>query len=879
MIIPKSAFYEEEIDLEQEATESSYGAAYELAKNARHVAQAISVAGDAVKSVKGTIGKSSITRMGRESILEFPAIFSSSIDLDDGIAIAKMLERYYASLMVSIFSLRPAVALKEYNNISEYIKSIHSNNNIPSNFKKMDHFISKESLEDTSDIAEEGLFKGNDRAELSVKFGSLVRSDEGKQLPRPSTVYNLAAVRPMKDIIDSGVKSVLSSVGFEPKGYKPDLISATKYTADALEKAKKGYFNLVKAKKSTDKRYVNAHVILEQALSVLSKDISELSEGCKALKTIKDIKGKRDNLRDLEYATGSLRIIYDEMQLKAYKNSVERCIESYKTEAYRAVLAGRESKDPTVLKPGQLPTPYNTKPTPGTTGTEGFADLAASAANAVKKTANTVLDNMAARKFSFAMISSYGVDYKTTLADVKKYSKNTLEKLKDAKREIEKLANSDKAKNSSKAMQFLEIHIDDINILISQFEVGLKSMNQISPRDKSSLENIALASNATYVINADGYKSYLKLIERNLKGIKETLEQIAVPSVESFMEDNEFCLVNDEPSGLCVNATTFELENSDLGCECWGLQGGALNESNVNEISLPYKRTQMLLEERLAMATESIEERLRDINERLDDNFRNGDQSNGITQGAYRDIITVAGNSDNRLNRTFQGSNHKFDQPTLNQNKIETGKIDSNPTMINVRFYMHGQKASFDQQVVLGVKCMARMYNSTYVINDLVEGSKSSNPIFKFISWTRGEVNVVKDLIFNIGDVKKKFRDKRRNEYNLLDMSKDRKAIDNVTKFAANRLLPYTSLIVTDYEIAQAAQVTGVDLSNARNAKAFMDKYYLLAFGIYNSSTRKLSIMYDGDPDFVEMSMTYIQSEQKKSMDVSQSLSNLVSLR
>ena len=110
-------------------------------------------------------------------------------------------------------------------------------------------------------------------------------------------------------------------------------------------------------------------------------------------------------------------------------------------------------------------------------------------------------------------------------------------------------------------------------------------------------------------------------------------------------------------------------------------------------------------------------------------------------------------------------------------------------------------------------------------------------------------------------------------------MSRDRKEVDDVTKFAGNRILPYLSLIVTDYEVAQTAQVTGVDLTNYRNAKAFMERYYLLAFGIYNSSTKTLSVLYDGANDFADMSMTYIQTEQKKSMDVSKNFSNLISIR
>ena len=145
MIIPKSAI-EDMI-----ATESPDIATHGL-HAAGKVINAVGSVGKMHATIKNSVGKSSITRMGKESILEFPTIFSAAIDNDDAIALTKFFERHYASLLVSIFSLRPSISLNEFENIGEYIKSIHSNDAIPTNLKKMKH-IARESCIPENDFA------------------------------------------------------------------------------------------------------------------------------------------------------------------------------------------------------------------------------------------------------------------------------------------------------------------------------------------------------------------------------------------------------------------------------------------------------------------------------------------------------------------------------------------------------------------------------------------------------------------------------------------------------------------------------------------------------------------------------------------------------
>lgn len=371
---------------------------------------------------------------------------------------------------------------------------------------------------------------------------------------------------------------------------------------------------------------------------------------------------------------------------------------------------------------------------------------------------------------------------------------------------------------------------------------------------------------------------YIKSIHNNT-GIPSNLKKAQHFARESVLTPEEdFCLIpDDEGSPMGVNAKLFDSPDPDLGMECWGVHAGCLDEENLNDLVRPYNRSVGLIEQRLAEAkqTAATEASVADVQ----------DIADKVRSGANR-VIIAGKNSSNLVvgERADKKAPPIYGRQTAT--KIDQNMISQAPTMIDVTFYLHGSKAggadqgaNYAQNVTLGIKGMSRQVSNEYMITNLIEGSKSSNPIFKLISWTRGEYKFVKDFIFNIGEVKKQFKDKKNDSYGIFEMSKNRKEIDDVAKFAANRVLPYLSVIATDYEVAQAAQATGVDLNNFRNAKAFMEKYYLLAFGVYDASNKTLKVIFDGASDWEVMSMAYIQTNQKKDMDVSRNVSNLISIR
>lgn len=1002
MIIPKSAFYDD-LELDQVLEEAIEGPVTALTtETVKAVGDAAVHAldfGNAMLAVKGTVGKSSISRMGKDSIQCFPAVFSSSIDLDDSIAIAKMLEKYYASLLVSIYSLRPAVSLKEYGDISQYLKSIHNNGNIPTNVMKAKSFIKgTESVEDTSIIASEAFaddatidkglvsqcisavnnflsyLKGCktkvQRLEDRIKDGQKNRDnvmffigacsdeldgeifetkklliiDHDGHMKRIVVLLNsnpdeyaedlkknqrdlLNDIKNKKDPFESSrkyfdnclkviqtavddetiklerdafvIKNLskvsAASEGFigdrftammnlfgvqseqipegsvappgtlppakkkgglfgnknpwtknRPADFKPNLSEAIKNTSAAIQKTRWAIGKLDEAYRRLDKSYVDACNAIRMGINLAAKDLKELEDGLRALNAMKSIGSNSDRIKDMSYSS-NFKVIFDEQQLRGFCTAIEKFVEHYKNEAEYHIFNGKEENFATSNVVG---------------GMEGFASYI----DGVKTRYNTMTNIMADMRYRpFNLHTSFcglPVTKKGSMYEAKNFTKNALKLNEDLAKFVNELKKSIAGKTPAEknAIEYLEAVLGDIEIEHQKIKNGMRWLETVDSKKKDDPNSHPYSKNDIVITHPEIFKAFCDHVEKDKNVIQNVYNAKLHPAVESFIIDNEFCLVDDEPSGLCVDADIFVSDDPDMAYEGLAVNWGALNMSSVNEISLPYKRTQHLLQERLEMtkATEA--------------------------DTTWNSVAVVGSNQSTML--TNKMKDNKFVPANMTSGVgPKTGQtlIEHNPTMINATFYLHGTgkdgSGGFTQQVNLGVKCMVRQENSDVVINSLVEGSKNSNPIFKFVSWSRGEYNLVKDFLFNIGEVKKKYKDKRNMGSSLLNMSKDRKKVDDVSKFAANRVLPYMTLIVTDYEVAQAAQMTGVDLTNPRNAKAFMDEYYLLGFGIYNSSTKKLSMMYDGDESFEILSMTYIQSQQKSTMNINKDFANLISMR
>ena len=88
------------------------------------------------KVVAKYVSNTSLTKLAKDSIFQFPVIISASIDNDEIFVMAKALERSYASMMVSVISLSNYVDLTKYGKedyLINFLRRFHSNTNIGGN--------------------------------------------------------------------------------------------------------------------------------------------------------------------------------------------------------------------------------------------------------------------------------------------------------------------------------------------------------------------------------------------------------------------------------------------------------------------------------------------------------------------------------------------------------------------------------------------------------------------------------------------------------------------------------------------------------------------------------------------------------------------------
>lgn len=188
---------------------------------------------------------------------------------------------------------------------------------------------------------------------------------------------------------------------------------------------------------------------------------------------------------------------------------------------------------------------------------------------------------------------------------------------------------------------------------------------------------------------------------------------------------------------------------------------------------------------------------------------------------------------------------------------------DMTPTMINISFVADatGKGDTWTQNVTIGVKSMVRMAKSGVVINNMVDAFKD-RALFTWIKWTNGEINAA-ELLFGVSKALQDGYAAGKKD-NWMKRLKGRKHMQGVNKLIGRQLLPNASVIITESEALAIQQDCGVDPHNPTDAAKMMNKYFMLAFGIYDTESKLLDIIYDGESQFSSYSIRELVAKNKK---------------
>lgn len=289
----------------------------------------------------------------------------------------------------------------------------------------------------------------------------------------------------------------------------------------------------------------------------------------------------------------------------------------------------------------------------------------------------------------------------------------------------------------------------------------------------------------------------------------------------------------------------------------WDSAFESCDMDSINDMYRPFKRTAHILEDALEASKMSFGEKYDKNGNQISDPKLVIDRADSIANSGDKNVIYE--DKENEKMKLPQRGNDK----NVNQVVKSEYMTDMAPTMINVSFIADatGKGDTWTQNVVLGIKAMVRMVKSGVMVNNMLDAFKD-RALFKWIKWTNGEVSTA-ELIFGASKAAQDGYEAATKD-NWLKKLRGRKHMQKINKILGRRLLPNASIIITETEAIAIQEACGIDPHNAADAAKMMNKYFLLAFGIYDTEAKLLNIIYDGDSQFSTQSIREIAAKNKK---------------
>lgn len=275
----------------------------------------------------------------------------------------------------------------------------------------------------------------------------------------------------------------------------------------------------------------------------------------------------------------------------------------------------------------------------------------------------------------------------------------------------------------------------------------------------------------------------------------------------------------------------------------WDSVYESVDNTSINDMYRPFKRTTRILEDALEAGT---------FAKTITIGNTSIDNADTIAKIGQKNVV----NDEGKPIR-----NSKSDK--FNQIVKSDYMTDMAPTMINVTVVADatGKGATWTQSVVLGIKAMVRMVKSGVMVNNMMDAFKDRG-LFKWLSWTKGEISTA-ELIFGAGKAMQDGYAAGKGD-NWLKLLRERKMAQGINKILGKRLLPNASIVITESEALAIKEATGVDPHNPADVQKMMNRYFLLAFGIYDTENKLLDVMYDGESQFSTESIRELAAKNKK---------------
>lgn len=188
------------------------------------------------------------------------------------------------------------------------------------------------------------------------------------------------------------------------------------------------------------------------------------------------------------------------------------------------------------------------------------------------------------------------------------------------------------------------------------------------------------------------------------------------------------------------------------------------------------------------------------------------------------------------------------------------------PTVLTITLAnMKKEVGSWSQQLIIGIRAVPRYLSPSIMIANMCEAFKD-RAIFNFLKFTKGELKWW-DAILGLTSSRNRAISSTRNRWMKVLKSRAEKNSKSMNK----KYNPNTTIVITENEATLIKESCGIDPNSPSAVRKMMDKYFLLAFGIYDTEAKMMKIIFDGDVDYTHYSLRAMVAEAKKETDLTAS--------
>jgi hypothetical protein len=173
------------------------------------------------------------------------------------------------------------------------------------------------------------------------------------------------------------------------------------------------------------------------------------------------------------------------------------------------------------------------------------------------------------------------------------------------------------------------------------------------------------------------------------------------------------------------------------------------------------------------------------------------------------------------------------------------------PTLMQVRILRAAGRNGENSQYIdfiVGVKAGIHPMDSEDMFNYLVSIFQDRGLLFKVITWTTGEISLIKDLIFSIKDVKAEIKDTRSGKasqwWSVLKNIKAKRRLNKVTR--RDPILPNASLVISMEEVDYIKANYGFDVLTDPSGRKIINALSILQVSVVDAAAEIVYTFTDG---------------------------------